>query len=408
MGFFSKISSQRIYADWAATTPLHPRVIRAMERARVAWANPSAIHSEGVKAKHALEASRVSLARILGTKPEEVYFTSGGTEANATIIQGTLRAKLEKGVKDVHVVTTAIEHSSVLEVVKLFGQHGVKVTYVAPGADGVVRAEDVLAAITPDTVLVTCMYANNEIGTIQPVSKIGAGVRKIRAERMGKGEDSNFPVFHVDASQAPLWLSCEIEGLRADALTLDAHKMQGPKGVGALVVRRHVHWEPLMAGGGQERGKRPTTESVELIAGFAEALALAHEGREERSKTAAAVRSYFFDRIAAELPDAVINGSVKNRLPNNVNVSIPDLADPEFALLFLDKEGVACSTKSSCLKGEEESYVVKALVEAGKDAASNMWRARNTLRFTFAPNAARRDVSYIAERLKKLPKNTRN
>ncbi|HEY9481175.1 MAG TPA: cysteine desulfurase family protein [Candidatus Paceibacterota bacterium] len=394
MGIFSK---KRIYADWAATTPLHSRVAAAMKKARRSWANPSGIYKEGVEAKKALEAARTKCARLIGVKNEEIYFTSGGTEANGTIIQGVLRTKLEKGEKNVHVVTTAIEHSSVLEVLKLFGQHGVTVTYVAPGPDGVVRADDVLKAITPATALVTVMLANNEIGTVQPVSKIGAGIRKLRAEKFGKGDQmgASFPVFHVDASQAPLWLSCEMEGLRADALTLDAHKMQGPKGVGALIVRRHVSWEPLMIGGGQERGKRPTTESVELATGFAEALSIAQEGRQPRAKRAASIRDYFFDQVSKHLPQAIVNGSLAERLPNNVNISLPNISDPELAVLFLDKEGIACSTKSSCLKGEEQSYVVTAL-------GGEPWRAKNTLRFTLAPDATKRDADYIVGTLKKL------
>ncbi|MBX4209400.1 cysteine desulfurase [Candidatus Parcubacteria bacterium] len=406
MSLFKK----RIYADWAATTPVHPRVLRAMKRARKAWANPSAIHAEGVEAKRALESARSKCARVIGAKPEEIYFTSGGTEANCTIIQGVLRTRLEKGIKDVHVVSSSIEHSSIIETLELFAEHGVKVTYVDPDKNGIVQADDVIKAITPATALVTVMYANNEIGTIQPVSKIGAGIRKIRAEKIGgsAGDAADFPVFHVDASQAPLWLSCDIEGLRADAMTIDAHKMQGPKGVGALVVRRRVSWEPLMIGGGQERGKRPTTESVELVSGFAEALAIAQEGRGPRAERAARTRDFFFDLISKEFPDVVVNGSREKRLPNNINISVPDLSDPELAVLFMDKEGIACSTKSSCLKGEEDSYVVKALgaadqAPAAASALGNAaWRAKNTLRFSFAPDASRRDVLIIAEALKKL------
>ena len=389
-------SQKRIYADWAATTPIHPDVLRAMALARKNWANPSAIHKEGVLAKWELEEARKSSAFALGVKPEEIYFTSGGTEANGTIIQGVLRSKLEKGEKSVHVVASSIEHSSVHEVLKLFGSHGVKVTYVNPDKNGIVQADDVLGAITPETALVTVMYANNEIGTIQPVSKIGAGIRKIRSHKDGK--DASYPVFHVDASQAPLWLPCDLEGLRADTLTLDAHKMQGPKGVGALVVRRHVLWEPLMIGGGQERGKRPTTESVELVAGFAEALKIAQKGREKRCEGAKKIQAYFLERVAKEIPGAVLNGSIEKRLPNNVNVSLPNLSDPELAVLFLDKEGIASSTKSSCLKGEEESYVVRSL-------GGEKFRAKNTLRFSLAPNATRRDVDAIMEALKKLPKS---
>lgn len=402
----SIFSTKRIYADWAATTPLHPEVALAMEKARKNWANPSSIYKEGVLAKKALEEVRAQSARTLGVKPEEVYFASGGTEANATLIQGVLRTRLEQGVKDVHVVASSIEHSSILQTLNLFERHGVNVTYINPDKHGIIQVDQVLSAITPQTVLVTIMYANNEIGTIQPISKIGAGVRKIRAEKIGQGDQAHFPVFHTDASQAPLWLSCEVEGLRVDAMTLDAHKMQGPKGIGALVVRRHVSFEPLMIGGGQERGKRSTTESLELATGFAEALVIAQEGREPRTKRAAKARDYFFEKFVKEFPRGVINGSLDKRLPNNINISLPTISDPELAVLFLDKEGIASSTKSSCLKGEEISYVVKSLGlhELSSALGGEDWRAKNTLRFTVSPDVSTREIDRILVCLKKLPK----
>lgn len=387
--------NKRIYADWAATTPIHPKVLWAMQKGCNNWANPSSIYKEGVDAKKALEENRVTCARLLGSKPEEVYFTSGGTESNATLISGVLRAHLEEGRRDVHVVTSSIEHSSILQTLALFEKQGVKVTYVNPDKNGIVQADDVLSMITKHTVLVTVMYANNEIGTIQPVSKIGAGIRKIRAEKVLADGEISGPVFHVDASQAPLWLSCDIEGLRADAITLDAHKMQGPKGVGALVVRRHVAWKPLIVGGGQERGMRSTTESLELVSGFTKALEIAQREREPRAKRAAILRDYFFTQIEKQIPDAVVNGSRDKRLPNNVNISLPNISDPEYAVLYLDKHGIACSTKSSCLKGESESYVVKSL---GGDA----WRARNTIRFSFSYDAKTAHINTILSVLRKL------
>lgn len=391
MGIFSP---KRIYADWAATTPLHSVVRRAMRRAERFTANPSAIHTEGVRAKKALEETRLMAARAIGIKPAEVYFTSGGTESNATIIQGVIRTFLEKGIAPhaIHVISSTIEHSSILETLSVFEKHGVRVSYVTPNTEGIVNPEQVLSLITPETVLVTCMYANNEIGTIQPISKIGAGIRKIKGETLRE-----YPVFHSDASQAPLWLSCDMEGLRVDAMTLDGHKMQGPKGVGALMVRSHVAFLPLMVGGGQEKGKRPTTESISLVIGFAEALRKAQSERESNTKQARLIQEYFFSQIKQYLPEAVVNGSVEKRLPNNVNMSLPHVSDPEFAVLFLDKHGVACSTKSSCLKGEEFSYVVKAL-------GGDVWRAQNTLRFTFSPRSTKRQIDRIIKLLVKLPK----
>jgi cysteine desulfurase len=302
----------------------------------------------------------------------------------------------------IHVVGTTIEHSSVLETLRDLERQGVSVSYVGVNEQGIVNVDDVMAVLRPETVLVTCMYANNEIGTIQPVSKIGSAIRKIRSAKVGLtlvesdvSTDPLFPAFHSDASQAPLWLSCDLEGLRVDALTLDAHKMQGPKGVGLLVLKRGVPCDPLMIGGGQERGMRPTTESVELATGLAEALTIAHEGREERCASALRARDAFVTAFTRDFPEGLINGSLERRLPNNINISIPDLGDAEFAVIKLDQEGIACSTKSSCLKGEETSYVVSAL-------GGPAWRAHNTLRFSFDPYTSVSDVEKIVSALRLL------
>lgn len=383
---------KRIYADYAATTLLSCAVARHMGRvARRYIGNPSAIYEEGVESRRFLESERERVATLLGVRAKEIYFMSGGTEANVTIIQGVIRDRLEKGVKpaDVHVVSSTIEHSSVLETLRLFEKNGVRVTYVTPGEDGVVRADDMMKAVTPKTTLVTLMYANNEIGTIQPVAKIGGMIRKLRSENL-----SAYPVFHTDASQAPLWLPCMLEGLRVDAMTLDGHKMEGPRGVGALVARSHVSWESLMEGGGQERGKRPTTESVALIAGFTEALSRAVQGREVRVKKVTGVRDALIHSVEA-MDGVIINGSLSRRLPNNVNISVPNLSDAELAVLVFDKAGIACSTKSSCLKGEAESYVVKSL---GGDSR----RARTTLRFSFGPHSRLSHVRKIISVLARL------
>lgn len=383
---------KRIYADYAATTPMSCVVARYMSRSAKRYlGNPSAIYKEGVMARDFIEGERERVARLLSVRTGEIYFTSGGTEANATIIQGVIRSHIDKGVKpkDIHVVSSSIEHSSVLETLKLFEKNGVQVTYVAPGTDGVIRVDDVMKSVTKKTILVTVMYVNNEIGTIQPVSKIGGMIRKMRAENI-----SEYPVFHTDASQAPLWLTCSLEGLRVDAMTLDAHKMEGPCGIGALIVRSHVSWEPLMVGGGQERGMRPTTESVALIAGFAESLYRANIGRDVRTKKVSVLRDALVNLIK-DLPNVVINGSLERRLPNNLNISVLDISDAELAVLVFDREGIACSTKSSCLKGETESYVVKAL---GGDAR----RARTTIRFSFGPSSSMSHVFRIAKVIKSL------
>lgn len=403
--------TRRIYADWAATTPVHLRVARAVSKARALWANPSAIHEEGVRARTALEGARTACARILSAKPDELYFTSGGTESNNLIIRGVIDAFIVahpgSSFANVHIVTTVIEHSSVLETVRELERKGVSVTLVGTSAQGMVSADEVISAIRPNTALVTCMLANNEIGIFQPVSKIGAGIRKIRADKVGESRvpvvgtvarvesDVLFPVFHSDASQAPLWASCDLEGLRVDALTLDAHKMQGPKGVGLLAVRHGIPFAPLMRGGGQERGKRPTTESVTLAIGLAAALRIAHEGREKRVAQASSAQKSLWTLLEKAIPGIILNGSVEKRIPNNINISVPDLGDAEFAVIRLDAQGIACSTKSSCLAGEGSSYVVSAL--GGPD-----WRAKNTLRFSFSPAISASDIRRIASAVKAL------
>jgi len=394
--------NKRIYADWAATSPLHREVKDAMTAARRIPANPSSIYKEGVEARKALQEYREVCARTISVKSDEIIFTSGGTESNNTIIHGVINTCLSSGAKpkDIHIVSTSIEHSSILEPLRMYMSRGIDVTFVNPDEDGIIKAEKVLAAIKPNTVLVSCMYANNEIGTIQPISKIGSGIRKIRADRFREGEESDYPVFHVDACQAPLWLVCDMEGLRADAMTLDGHKMQGPKGVGALALRNGIEITPLLLGGGQEHGQRGTTESIELIAGFTKALQLAQKSREERSSQAIIMRNRFISLIKKHIPDALINGSVERRLANNINISIPHLSDPEFAVIELDQKGIACSTKSSCLKGEESSYVVESIL--GESGESESWRARNTLRFTIDPDITDIEIGSIINALKTL------
>jgi len=385
-------NKKRVYADYASTTLLNREVARHMRYAeRTYIANPSSIYKEGVDAHVFLEHERERVARLLSVRSHEIYFTSGGTEANATIISGVINSRIKKGIvpRDIHVITSIIKHSSVLETIRTFEKQGIRVTYIIPHTDGIVRVEDVTKAVRPETVLISIMYVNNEIGTIQPISKIGGIVRKMRAETM-----SEYPVLHSDASQAPLWLDCSLEGLRIDALTLDAHKMEGPRGIGAMVVKSHVLWEPLMVGGGQEFGKRPTTESLSLIAGFTEALAHAVHDRERRVEKVRKVRDTLVS-LTKNIPDIVINGSLVYRLPNNLNVSLLTLSDAELAILIFDKHGVACSTKSSCLKGEEESYTVKSL---GGDPRC----ARTTLRFSFGPHSTMSDIRRIATVLARL------
>ncbi len=379
---------KRIYLDYAATTPLDPRVRRKMEPF---WArefgNPSSIHQEGVLAKKALDAARVAVARVLEAHPDEIVFTSGGTEANNLAIFGVLKSvrySISQNTKP-HVVTTSIEHASVLEPLRKLEQEGkISVTYVPVEKDGRVKVEKILAAVRPSTVLVSVMYANNEIGTIQPIARIGKAIRAIGANR---------PLFHTDACQAPLYLNCLVNTLGVDLMTLDGHKIYGPKGVGALYVRRGTPLVPQILGGGQERGRRSTTENLSGIGGFAEALHLAVAEREKESARLERLRNQLLSYIRTNVgmsQEIVVNGSLKQkeRLPNNLNISLPG-SDTEMLSLQLDAAGIACSTKSSCLRDERESSVVKAL-------GGGTTRAQSTLRFTLGRATTEKEIEQVA------------
>ncbi len=403
--------AKRIYMDYASTTPLDPKVLKAMlpyfgEK----FGNPSSIHTEGVEAKKALEAARKSVGLILNARANEMIFTGGGTESNNLAIFGAVRALEKSGVpiSKMHFVTTVIEHSSVLECFRELEARGARVTYVPVESNGIVDPRKIAAALRPETVLVSVGYANNEIGTIQPVPKIARGIRnfrdgktqstKTKFQTNSKSQFSNFqtPIFHSDASQAPLYLDCSVERLGVDLLTLDGHKMYGPKGIGVLYVRRSVRLAPMLFGGGQERGLRSTTENVPLIVGFAKALEMAAASRVKESVRLTKLRDFCHSNILQNvgMTKMIINGDMKERLPNNINISIPNL-DTEFALLQLDAAGIACSTKSSCLGSEGGSYVVRAL--GGGES-----RAVSTLRFSFGRGTTKKDVDFLLARLKFL------
>lgn len=400
---FSSIEgmAKRIYMDYASTTPLDPRVFKAMlPYFGKKFGNPSSFHVEGVEAKKVLEAARKSVGLILNARAAEIIFTGGGTESNNLAIFGicghlmSTEDAVDIRCPQIHIVTTNIEHSSVLEPIRELEQRGVLVSYVPVETNGIVDPRKIAAALRPETVLVSVGYANNEIGTIQPIREIS---KIIHAHNLKISKSRNLPaVFHSDASQATLYLDCSVERLGVDLLTLDGHKMYGPKGVGILYVRRSVTLVPMLFGGGQERGLRSITENVPLIVGFAKAFEIAAASREKESARLTALRDFCHSHILQNvgMTEVVINGDMKERLPNNINISIPGL-DTEFALLKFDAAGIACSTKSSCLGSEGGSYVVRAL--GGGEA-----RATSTLRFTFGRQTTKKDIDALLENLYNL------
>ncbi|HLT21028.1 MAG TPA: cysteine desulfurase family protein [Thermomicrobiales bacterium] len=366
-------NGRTVYLDHAATTPVDPRVLEAMlPYFTDIFGNPSSVHEAGRDARAGLDWARGTLARILGCRPREVVFTGGATEANNLAIRGTLdRARRDFPGERHHVITTAIEHHAVLHAVQALAEFdGVDVTIVPVDASGVVRAEDVEAAIRPETRLISVMYANNEIGTIQPVAEI-AGIARERGV-----------VVHCDAVQAAGSLPLDVNELGVDLLSISAHKFYGPKGVGLLYVREGVRLQPLVHGGGQERALRPGTENVAGVVGMATALLLAVEEREERNAHDRELRDRLMDQLLERIPDSYVNGDLERRLPNNLNIGF-DGVDGESVLLDLDLNGIAASSGSACASATNEpSHVLLAigLDEAAADATLRLTVGRSNTR----------------------------
>ena len=370
--------------DHAATTYLDHRVKRAMENFWMKdFGNPSSIYSEGRKAKKALESARTEIAKIINVRPDEIIFTNGGTESDNLAILGVAN-KVEKG----HIITTKIEHHAVLNPCKVLEKKGWKITYLDMGQEGIVKPEDVEKALQPDTILVSIMYVNNEIGTIQPIAEIGKILKNHKAH------------FHVDSCQAAGYLDLDVEKLGVDLMTINGSKIYGPKGIGMLYARRGIKLAPLIYGGEQERGLRPGTENVPAIIGLAEALKIAQKEKNKESKRLTALRDYFIKRLTKEIPKTFLNGHHKKRLPNNINISIL-AAEGEAIVLYLDDYGIACSTGSACTSVSlEPSHVIMAL---GKSYDYS----HGSIRFSLGRRNTKKDIDYVMKILPKVVEKLR-
>ena len=373
---------RRIYLDHSATTPVDPRVAEAMARAVVqVFGNPSSVHGYGQQARAAVDRARREVAALIGARPNEIIFTSGGTEGNNLAIRGVCESAIAQGR---HIVTSTIEHPSVRGVCAALEQRGWEVTRLPVYENGIVRVEDVRDAIRADTVLVTVMLANNEIGTIQPVAEIGALVREKRAN----GQRHLF--LHTDAVQAAGRMALNVEELGCDLLTMSAHKLYAPKGVGALYVRRGVRLMGQNIGGHQERERRAGTENVPGIVAFGEAAKLAREELHERTTHDSSLRDRFEQKIIELIPDVVMNGDRQQRLPHLSNISFRYI-EGEGLLINLDLQGVAVSTGSACSSGTlEPSPVIRALGVSDEIA-------RGSIRFSFGKENTEAEVDYTVE-----------
>ena len=383
---------RQVYLDHAATTPLDPRVKEVMEPYMTdAYGNPSSFHSEGKKAKDAIDAARTSVAGVLGAHADEILFTSGGTESDNLAVLGIARAQ-GKG----HIIASTIEHQAVMEsVVHLEKKEGFEVTYVPVDKLGVVNPDDVEKALRPDTVLVTIMMANNEIGTIEPIAEIGNRIQKYR-----KAAGTKFPLFHTDACQAAGALDLNVEKLHVDLLTFNGSKIYGPKGVGALYVKRGIKLTPLIFGGAQEKGIRPGTENVAGIVGLAKALQIAEVEKASEAARLIPLREKLIKGILETIPKTRLNCHATERLPNNVNISIMDL-EGEALLLYLDAQGVYASTGSACTSASlDPSHVILAL-------GMPYEVAHGSIRFTLGRSTTAEDIDYVLEVLPPLVEKLR-
>jgi cysteine desulfurase len=356
-----KVKMGRIYLDYAATTPVHPEVAKAMlPYFSDVFGNPSAIYSYGQEAAAALEEARAKVAGLIGSRSEEIVFTSGGTEADNMALIGVARANRNRGN---HVITTAIEHHAIIETARFLEKDGFKVTYLGVDDQGIVDPDDVRRAITDETVLVSVMLANNELGTIQPLAEISQATRQAGV------------YLHTDAVQAVGRIPVNVDELGVDLLSMSAHKLYGPKGVGALYIRKGVRMEPITHGGGQERGRRSGTQNVAGIVGLSRAAEL---------------RDRLIQGILEGIDHSYLNGHPVKRLPNNANLSF-DFVEGESMCLNLDLKGICASTGSACSSSSlEPSHVLLAM-----GVPSQL--AHGSLRFTLGKWTAPEDIDCVLE-----------
>ncbi|MHA7153488.1 cysteine desulfurase family protein [Arthrobacter sp. TMN-50] len=361
-----------IYLDAAATAPVRREVLTAMwPLLSSEFGNPSSHHGIGEAAARALSAARQSAATVLGCRPSELTFTSGGTEANNLALKGIALATP----RDRHLVTSAVEHPAVLETLDYLRRfHGFRITIVPVSPTGLVEPDDLTAALTPGTTLCSIMYANNEVGTVQPV--------RVLADRCAA---VSVP-FHTDAVQAGGWLPLTVADLGVDALTLSGHKLGTPKGTGLLYLRGRIPMEPLIHGGGQERGRRSGTENVAGAVGLATALALAQGERERAVPVATAQRDFLTGQVLGTVPGAVLTGDPGQRLPNLASFCFPGTSG-ESVLLELERRGVVCSSGSACAAASDEPSAV--LLALGIDRET----AQTAVRFSWTAATTERDIT---------------
>ncbi len=376
-----------IYMDHAATVPTRPEVVEKMLPCFTEqFANISSTYTIAQRDKATVQKARETIAEVLNASADEIYFTSGGSEADNWALKGVAESYAAKGR---HVIVSAIEHHAVLHTAEYLEKHGYEVTYLPVDENGIVRMEELKNSIRPDTILISVMFANNEIGTIQPI------------EEIGKLAHEHGVLFHTDAVQAFGQVPIDVRQMHIDLLSASGHKLAGPKGIGLLYVRKGIRLANLIHGGGQERGRRAGTENVPGIVGFAEAVRLAAETMGERAERMSELRDYFMDRLLTEIPYVRANGDRKRRLPGNVNVSI-QFVEGESLLIMLDRKGVCASSGSACTSGSlDPSHVLLAIGLPHEIA-------HGSLRFSLGEDNTKEQVDFVVDSLKEIVQRLRS
>jgi cysteine desulfurase len=384
------MQEKKVYLDNSATTVVNTEVIKEMEPYFSGmYGNASSIHSFGRQAKQALNNSREKIASLLNANIDEIFFTGSGTESDNIAIFGIVNAQDTKG----HVITTKIEHHAVLYSCQHLEKNGYSVTYLDVDKDGIISLNDLKQAIRDDTILVSVMHANNEVGAIQPIEKIGTYLQTINANRKNK------VYFHTDAVQTAGKVCLDVKTLKVDLLTMSGHKFYAPKGIGVLYVKKGTKIKPITFGGSQEDALRPGTENIPYIVGIAKAFDIANANLEENDKHVLFLREQLKEGIIKKIPEIIINGSGNRAVSNILNVSFKYI-EGEALLVMLDMCGIAVSTGSACAIGFGGSHVLQAM---SVDPVS----AQGTIRFSFGPYNTKDDVDYVLEQLPKIVEKLR-
>jgi cysteine desulfurase len=390
----NKKNTKRIYLDHAASTPIDQGVVKLMSHAFLDYfGNPSSISKEGVEAKKILERCRSKVSEILGTRPKHIVFTGGATEADTLAFLGVINQyKKEFKIKP-HVIVSAIEHSAIYDLASsLYVDGEIDLTILSVDSTGLINPKDLRDKINSHTAFVSVHYANNEIGTIEPIREIA---KEIRHYKRHNNPNSNYPVFHTDASQAPNYLDLKVDPLGVDLMTLSSSKIYGPKGVGALYVKQGINLVPLYVGGNQEFGIRAGTENVPLVLGFTRALEISEKLKVRESKRLLVLKKYFISKLKNIGTEVVMNNGLENTLPNIVNFTLSQFRS-EVIVLYLDSGGISVGLRSACKSTDEEvSHVLKAI---GKD--ENILGEIGSIRVSMGRSTTKANIDLLIKKLK--------